>query len=767
MQEIGRKKTLAFGLRAALPYLLRVVAAVLFFGGVGFFIYTYINRKPTKPFVITPGKPQLSEQVVSRVEGFEQRISDGQRLTLLIRAAVDVTYSDGHHELEFVEIEKYNEEGQKLDKIKANRAIYLPGQQKLDEGEVFFEGNVYVETKDNLIVKTESLSFDQKDQIIKSDVALNFQRENISGQTTGAVIQVKQKHLEMKKDVFIQVISEKPSEPPFIIRAGHGAFSERERTLNFTNGATAEQGQNYMSGDRLFAVLTEKKKVQRVESNGNAYLRSVKDNGTAELRSVDMVFNFDANQQLEHATATQNVSIRSMNAQSEMQLTGADKLDASFQIQNGRSMIKEVTTQGRATVTMSAPQNRSNDSRAANKKLIADTVKLNWRAKGKDLERAEAVGNAELYVEPVQASQKNDRKILKASRFDCEFYETDNLAKTFVASGGSTAILEPMQNTQERQTRTLTSDKITAIFTRETQDAEKLEAQGNVKFKESDREGKADSATYTAWDETIRLRGGEPTVWDSRARVKANEIDWDTKAEVANARGKVATTYYSQEKTNGATPFEKTNSPVYVTADRAEYNQITNVGVYYGNARAWQDDNFVRADRLTLRGDNKVMVADGKVQSAIYNAKRKDKSGAASIVPVFALSERMTYSDGERLVRYETNVDIRQGTDRITCAVADIYLQKGMNEVEKTIAQQNVVMTQPGRRGTGDWAQYTLADETFVLKGNPAKVEDHEQGTNEGGVITVYVRENKVITQGSNGQQSGGRVRTTHPIKKP
>jgi lipopolysaccharide transport protein LptA len=313
----------------------------------------------------------------------------------------------------------------------------------------------------------------------------------------------------------------------------------------------------------------------------------------------------------------------------------------------------------------------------------------------------------------------------------------------------------------------LTSDKITAIFTRETQDAEKLEAQGNVKFKESDREGKADSATYTAWDETIRLRGGEPTVWDSRARVKANEIDWDTKAEVANARGKVATTYYSQEKTNGATPFEKTNSPVYVTADRAEYNQITNVGVYYGNARAWQDDNFVRADRLTLRGDNKVMVADGKVQSAIYNAKRKDKSGAASIVPVFALSERMTYSDGERLVRYETNVDIRQGTDRITCAVADIYLQKGMNEVEKTIAQQNVVMTQPGRRGTGDWAQYTLADETFVLKGNPAKVEDHEQGTNEGGVITVYVRENKVITQGSNGQQSGGRVRTTHPIKKP
>lgn len=764
MQELKRKKISAFGLRAALPYLLRVVAVVLFLGGIGFFVYTYINRKPVTRFEMKPGRPQLSEQVVSRVEGYEQRISDGGRLKLIVRAAVDVTYSDGHHELEIVEVENYSEEGQKPDKIKANRAIYMPGQEKIDKGEVYFTGNVYVETKDNLIVKTESINYDQESEIIKSDVFLQFQRENISGQSTGAIIHVKEKRFELQKEVTIQVAPEKQNELPFIVRAGHATYSENKHALNFTNSATAEQGQDYMSGDSLFAQLTEKKKVQRVETKGNAYLRSMKENGATELRANEMIFYFDANQNLQTASANQNVTMRSMNTQSETQLSGAHKLDATFQTQNDKSVIKEVKTEGRTTVTMTAPQSRASDPKAANKKLTADSVKLIWRVKGKDLEKAEAVGNAELIVEPVQATQQNDKKTMKAARFDCEFYETDNLAKSFVASGGTTTILEPMQQS-DRQTRTMTSDKATVMFTRETQDAERFEAQGSVKFSENDQNGTADSATYSTAGETISLRGGEPTVWDSRARVKANEIDWNTRTEMAYAKGKVATTYYSQEKTNGGTPFEKQNSPVYVTADRAEYNQKTNVGVYMGNARTWQDDSYVRGDRLTLRGDNKVMIADGKVQSAIYNAKKKDRNGI-TVVPVFVLAERMTYSDGERLIRYETNVDIRQGADRITCTVADVYLQKGTNELEKTIAQQNVVMTQPGRRGTGDWAQYTLVDETFVLKGNPAKVEDQEQGANEGNMITVYVRENKVVAQGG-GQQNGGRVRTTHTIKKP
>jgi hypothetical protein len=55
-----------------------------------------------------------------------------------------------------------------------------------------------------------------------------------------------------------------------------------------------------------------------------------------------------------------------------------------------------------------------------------------------------------------------------------------------------------------------------------------------------------------------------------------------------------------------------------------------------------------------------------------------------------------------------------------------------------------------------------------VLKGNPARVEDTEKGTTEGGRLTLYIRENKITADDQRGPMSPGRVRSTHKItKKP
>ena len=102
----------------------------------------------------------------------------------------------------------------------------------------------------------------------------------------------------------------------------------------------------------------------------------------------------------------------------------------------------------------------------------------------------------------------------------------------------------------------------------------------------------------------------------------------------------------------------------------------------------------------------------------------------------------------------------------MTAGIADVYLQKDGNEVERTIAQRNVVLIQPGKRGTGDWCQYTTADEVAILKGNPAHVEDAEQGTTDGNRLTMYRRENRVVVDDTRGSQSPGRVRSTHKVNK-
>ena len=133
-------------------------------------------------------------------------------------------------------------------------------------------------------------------------------------------------------------------------------------------------------------------------------------------------------------------------------------------------------------------------------------------------------------------------------------------------------------------------------------------------------------------------------------------------------------------------------------------------------------------------------------------------------MPVSASAAAMTYTRDSKVLSYRTNVDIRQGTDRIVTNSADVFLDD-KNEVTKTIAENGVTITQPGRRATGDWAQYSAEGEVAVLRGNPARVEDGENGTSQGAQITVYLRDNRVIGESRASQNSSGRIRSVYNVR--
>ena len=769
MQALTRKRSFAIGWRARVPLIARLVAFALLASGIAVVAVSYYKLRNTEKFKAKSEKPELSKEVTGVIEGYEQRVITKEgRLYMLVKASRDITFSDNHHELENVSVAVYPPEGEVPDQISAARAVYQP-----DTNIVSFAGNVKIDTKDKLHVTTESLSFDKNSGLAQTDAPIAFQRENVSGTSTGAVVEQKSKRLELKKDVAIKVDPQVNGANatgtrarPVTIRAAHSTFEHEALRLTFTGGATVEQERDIMSGENIYATLNQEQRLQKAEIRGNSYLRTMQPGRAAEVHAVDMDFFLDKDQRLERAFANNDVKARSLDADSDFELTGSNTLEVLFQATADTSLLKQMNAGGRSVITLSAPKSKANDPRAANKRLTADQVKLMWRGTGRDLEKAEASGNAELFVEPVTNSARAERRQLNAANFDCDFFETGNLARTCKAAGGSKAVMNPVQPTPNRGTRTFTSQTMTAVFVKDTQDIERLDAQGDGKFNENDRNGVAANVTYTAADETVRLRGGDPTVWDSRGRTKAVELDSDLANDVSYARTRVATTYYSQEQTNGATPFAKTKSPVYIASDKGEFRHESGQGIYTGNARAWQDDNFVRGDKLVIYVNDKRMEAVGHVQTAIYNSKRRVENNT-TVVPVFASADSMFYTDPERTIHYEGNVDIKQGTDRMTGGVADVYLSKESNEMEKTIAQRDVVLTQPNRRGTGDWVEYTTANEVAVLKGNPARVDDIEQGASQGPRLTVSMRDNKVTLDDPRGPLSPGRVRSTHKIRKP
>ena len=548
---------------------------------------------------------------------------------------------------------------------------------------------------------------------------------------------------------------------PTSITAGGAVYEQTNRKIFLAGGAEVSQGSELLKGDQIYAELHPGNKLKLSNIRGNAYLRQATPERTTEVSANELNAAFNDSQQLLHANALGNgnavLTPANVTDYSRVAMSAPTAIRVAFK---GEGLLEKMSTEGRTTIQMDVPNGRPD---AANKRVTADTVNTFFNPEGKDIQRAEAIGRAELYVDPLAASAENYRTTISAARFDCEFFPTGNNPKGCVATPRTTTVRVPTIQSGDRGTQTVTADKLVASFHSQTRDVDRLDAVGDAKFVELDRNATASEISFTKGDETVRLRGGSPTVWDSRARAKAPEIDWDTKNQKSYLRGGANTTYYSQQSTGGATPFAATDKPVYLTSQTAEFDHRAETALYAGNARGWQENNYVRADSLLIQQQQGQFFAEGNVNSLLYNVKRRD-NGKETDAPVYVSARKMTYNRNGRLIRYENDVDIRQGTDRIVAGVANIYLDE-RNELSRSEVESNVVITQPNRRASGDYAQYIAADDRVTLRGNPARVDDAENGSSSGGQMTVYLRSNRVDSDGPSRQNSTGRIRSVYKVK--
>ena len=351
MQEITKKRAIAIGLRARAPLVARAGALLILVAALVFVAISYYRLRSNKPFRLVSGPPELSKEIKGIVEGYEQKLMKDGRLYLWLRAARDITFTDDHHELEQVNLAVYPPVGDKPDQINANKAIYDPKTSVIT-----FLGNVKVETKDNLKVSTESIAYDQNSEIAQTEAPISFERENVSGHSTGAVVESKTKKLELKRDVEITVAPEalkdvkqdpKAKPPPsrsrpVTIRSAHAFFEQATMKMTFSGGVTAEQDRDLMSGETLYATLDEEKHLQKLEVRTNSYLRTMTEGRAAEVHSTDMDFFLDKDQRLERAVAMQNAGGKTLDADSDLQLTGANLIEVFFQAQGDRSLLKQM-----------------------------------------------------------------------------------------------------------------------------------------------------------------------------------------------------------------------------------------------------------------------------------------------------------------------------------------------------------------------------------------------------------------------------------------
>ncbi|MBX3292668.1 MAG: LPS export ABC transporter periplasmic protein LptC [Acidobacteria bacterium] len=516
-----------------------------------------------------------------------------------------------------------------------------------------------------------------------------------------------------------------------------------------------------IAGDKLDGKLYADNSIRDVVVRGNAIAKQETTERIVEIAGGEMNASFSQGGSIANANAVSDVKLvvvpNKAVSYSRATLTAQKGVGVNFR---GNGDIDKARADGRAKLVLDPP---SGSPDAAVRTISAETLRTAFRPNGKDIASAEAVGSANLTVDPVSSGLNIYRTVVNAPRMDCEFYSSGNNARLCTAATKAAVVRSPKFSAPSRGEQKMNADRFIARFEESTGQLERIEASGSARFVELDRNATAREFSFTQSDQVVRLRGGEPTVWDSRARARAGEIDWDTKGNRSYLRGRVSTTFYNVRNFGNSAPFTSGNDPVFLTSERAEFDHANESGLYTGNARAWQQSNYVRADSLFIDQKNGQMKGEGGVQSQL--SRTRIRRGSSDVtVPVVASAKGIFYDRYERILKYRENVDIRQGTDRITASVVDVLLTES-GDVAQTVAENSVNITQPGRRASGDWAQYTAADESVVLRGRPAVVSDSEAGSTQGSQISYSMRDRRAVSNGRTDAGGNGRSRTVYPVK--
>src|SRR5439155_8205023 len=121
MQAVTRKKRIsAVDMRARVPAIARGLALLLLIGGAIFVGVSYYKMRNNTPFRLKSEAPALSKEITGIINGYERRITKNDSLYLWLRAARDISYADGHHEVESVNLQVVPVKRDKPDQIVAD-----------------------------------------------------------------------------------------------------------------------------------------------------------------------------------------------------------------------------------------------------------------------------------------------------------------------------------------------------------------------------------------------------------------------------------------------------------------------------------------------------------------------------------------------------------------------------------------------------------------------------------------------------------------------
>ena len=774
-------------------------------------MYFYARWSLRKAVHDLPAKMGLDIQQTAEGFSISKSIEGRTQFTVSASKAVQFK-DGGRADLHNVKIVIYGKDAGRFDQVTADDFEYDPvsgnvtakGRVLIDleanpEGMRHSDQTPPAQRRSPIHLETDGLVFNRHTGDASSAGKVVFQTPQASGSAVGIEYVAKTGTMNLLSAVAMTV--NRPQ--PVHLNADHGVITKQPHQVVLTT-VHMTRGQQEARSDHATFFLREDDTVDHILAEGDVetvlHGRSSSNSETHERSDRAELFLTGARNLLTTAILTGNVQLASLGTQPADAAAGQATLHFA-----GRQMLKTVHAEDGVRLTQKNRESGLVAVPSASKGGAQDVEMtapvMDFMVKdGRLLERAETSGPPRIVVTQPGANQKT---VVTAAKFTAKFTENNRLAtlhgepdakivssliqaskiqaskidasKIDASKAGSSKTGSPAQTD-----RVSTSRMLDVVFFPEGGVRSIMQTGGFV-YVDGTQKAWAQRGEYTTADQLAVLTGS-PRVVDGGMTTTAQTIRMNRATGDAIAEDNVKSTY-SDLKAQPEGGMLASSDPIHVTSRSMTANRSTAIAVYTGDARLWQDANVVEAPTLQFDRDHRTIFAQGVGQGEVSVGTglrpvragqspaptqapaqpvstvlvQVDKNG--TVTPLRITSARLNYADVERRIFLDGGVTTKASDATMTGQRMTVFLlprsqsKAGANpampgQVDRIIAEDQVVITQPTRHATGERLVYTSADDKFVLTGGPPSIFDAERGKTTGDSLTFYKHDDRVLVEG-------------------
>ena len=746
----------------------------------------------------------LAKIVQQQSNEFSYSKTENSVTVFTIRASQATEYKDENRtELKDVWITIFGRNGDRNDDIHTRECSYEP-----KTGSIHCQGAVQINLAakkpagtapdpKSIQITTSNLSFNRASGEATTPEAVQFVFAQGTGHATGVAYSTDTSIVELQNDVEFDVnASDKTGGLPIKATGGDLFIFRDQRRIELNAPAVVQQGPRQLSAQKITIELDEQFGAQRAVAEGDPVIRTRDAKGESTASASRFEAMLDPAGWVKSVVGTGNVT------GADKTQTGSDNFKAArvdIAMEPLHNAAKTMNASGGVTaVSSDATGSRTITTDAMLVKftpVAAGAGASGGAAKTAPGSRQRIDSAESLAPATIETHSGDENTTIHAKQITTKF----NAAGKFDQLLGHNGV-QITRKIGNSAPQTTTSSELAAAFGADGQWST-LNLSGNVKFQQSDRQATAAQAQMVRATDVVQL-SGSPVLSDASSRTTAGAVSINQKSGEIRATGGVVSTYLAGSQN---AEMNLGSGPGHVSADSLAGSNTSGHATYSGHARLWQGQSVLDANQIELWRDEKKMQATGNVVAVFPQAsgptmgtfgspgttsvsaksQSSKASTAASSQTLWHLrAPSLTYWSDQGKAHLETGVSAESEQGSIDSRTLDVFLAQapasatgspapaatktagaalgGGRQMEKALAQGNVIVRQGDRRATAEQALYTAADGKFTLSGGQPTIVDAQNDTTTGRSLTFFIASDTILID----SQAGSRTVTKHRVDK-